>query len=111
MAHELPPGRGGQHCQPIPGFRHGWVGATLAGLAGWLLTDNGAYRGLVPVDPATSYRLLFVVLGLCGILGGVLCMRSPERGEEESQSSSRTSLLAGWRILRYDRPYRQFLAG
>lgn len=86
------------------------VGAVLAALAGWLLTTDGLGRDWVPLGPEGSFRLLFVVLGGCGILGGLLCMRSPDREDSgQAERRSRTSLLAGWRILRYDRPYRQFL--
>ncbi|MDD4889308.1 MAG: MFS transporter [Phycisphaerae bacterium] len=87
------------------------VAAVLAGLAGWLLTDRThGFRHVIPLGPGASYRLMFVALGICGIIGGILCTRSPSRGEEgESERGSRTTILAGLKILQYDRAYRQFL--
>ena len=100
------------------------LAAALSGLTGWLLTTDGPWRHVVPIGPEASYRVLFSVFGVCGILGGVLCMFSPDRGGDDEETGgsvsssgerSRTaarpggSLLAGWRILRLDRAYRQFL--
>ncbi len=88
------------------------VSAGLGALAGWLLTDDGAFpRSLVPLGPEASYRVMFLVLGACGILGGLLCQRA--RGGEPEEAAARprarASLLAGWRILRHDQAYRRFL--
>lgn len=85
------------------------LSAALAAIAGWLLASDAQYRSWVPIGPEFSYRALFVVLGVSGILGGLLCALSRRCGEESPETRPRSSMLAGLKILRYDQPYRQFL--
>ncbi|MCG3178849.1 MAG: hypothetical protein BIFFINMI_01179 [Phycisphaerae bacterium] len=81
----------------------------VSGLIGW------AASYLMDVHLGV-YRIIFPVTGALGVWGGLLCQRHQKRRqdfgltlESTGPARQRPSLLIGLRILRLDRPYRQFL--
>lgn len=94
----------------------------LASAVSWMLDHQlavwtfrvpvgGVWRigpGLVFSGP-WLHRALFPLAGLVTIAAGLRYQRTRQRGQPVRRRQPRFSLLTGLRILRQDRPYRQFI--